>query len=136
MLNQFETFLALLKNQFLETSIGISTIIVIIALYLKFHLNQNVTAICHKRMIISTPPEITFLGIGFMISQMSRVDMNTYTQLLPVGIALLVLSIQYTAVKDLENNINGPLDGKNKRKIAYMYIASIILYLSAIAGGV
>lgn len=135
MLNQFETFIALLKKQFLETSIGISTISVIIALYLKFRINQKVTAICRKRMIISTPPEITFLGIGFMISQVSREKMNIYTQLLILGIALLILSIQYTAVKDLEDNIDEPLNGKNKRKIACMYIVSIILYLTAIIEG-
>ena len=135
MLNQVVTFGEALRKQFFETSIGISTVFVIIAIYLKLNLNQSKTALNRKRMIISTPPEITFLGIGFLTSQIAKAEENIYSQLLAIGIALFILMVQYTVVQSLENNISGSPSGKTKAVIAGMYGASIILYLCVVVGG-
>ena len=120
---------------------GIATLFVIFMLFLKLLVNRRATAIDRKQMIVSIPSEITFLVIGFIISNIIKnksqllSDMRMESNIAIVVISLIILVIQYALERFMDDKLSGKLSAQIKIIIPLMYIASIVLYVKVVYGG-
>lgn len=114
-----------------------ATILVILVLLFKLYINRKATAIDYKRMFVSIPGEITFLVLGFLLSNMvTKISDSTSGQKNFTGIliSLFVLVLQIAWEKDIDDKLSD-MDYSVILKLSIMYIASVILYLAALKGG-
>lgn len=117
---------------------GGATLLVILVLLFKLYINRKATLIDYKKMFVSIPSEITFLVIGFLLSDLVTTasdavnGQNNYNGIL---IALVVLVIQIACEKDVNDKLAGKLSLGVKLIILIMYVSCIVLYIWVLRGG-
>ena len=127
------TFLA-----FWNTYEGGATLLVILVLLFKLYINRKATSIDYKKMFISIPSEITFLVVGFLLSDLATAAANAdngKNYFNGILVALVMLVIQIAWEKDINDRLAGSLSFGVILKILIMYTSCIILYIMALSGG-
>ncbi len=119
---------------FWNTYEGIATIWVIIALAAKLFINNRATILDYKKMVIAIPGEITFLVLGFLLSDMISNSLNGAKNITGITVCLLVFIFQLAIERIIKDKLSSLSHGIIFAIIA-MYITSIWLYLSTILGG-
>lgn len=125
-------------SDFWGTYEGGATLLVILVLLFKLYVNRKATLIDYKKMFVSIPSEITFLVVGFLLSDLvtaaSDADngQNNYNGIL---IALVVLVIQIACEKEVNDKLAGKLSLGVKLMILIMYVSCIVLYIWVLRGG-
>lgn len=132
------TILNIVQNifAFFNSYEGNATLLVLIVLLFKLYINRKATAIDHKRMFVSIPAEVTFLVLGFLLSEMvSSTNGQGDNFLTGILLSLLVLIVQIAVEKYIDDKLSGRLGVGWILLITFMYILSIILYVYALFGG-
>lgn len=121
---------------FLDTYEGNATLLVLIVLLFKLYINHTATAIDYKKMFVSIPAEITFLVLGFLLSNLISSQPNDGENWLTgILVSLVVLTLQIAAEKYIDDKMSGKLGFRRILLIVVMYIASVLLYGYALFGG-
>lgn len=117
---------------------GGATLLVVLVLLFKLYINRRATSIDHKKMFVSIPSEITFLVVGFLLSDLVAATpnaVNGQTNFNGILVALVVLVVQIAWEKDIDDKLAGRLRFGVILRILIMYASCIILYIWTLRGG-
>lgn len=121
---------------YIASSEGISTLLILLVMFLKLLINRNATVIDFKRMVYSMPSELTFLVLGFLMSRLIENNEGELLRIIAIiVITLLVLVLEYALERWLEDKIAGELKISTILCIVFMYVITGILYLYVVFGG-
>ena len=132
-INAVNAFLA-----FWDTYKGGATLLVILVLLFKLYINRRASAIDYKKMFVSIPSEITFLVVGFLLSDLvsaSSDAVNGQINFNGILVALVVLVVQIALEKDIDDKLAGRLRFGVILRILIMYVSCIVLYIWVLGGG-
>lgn len=114
----------------------ISLLLVILIMLLKLVVNQKLTELRIKQMIVSMPSEMIFLVLGFLFSNLiTKKSADNKAIALCIVVALILIIIQYIIESYLHDKLSGKL-GFNIFLILLLYFFSIIFYIIIVYGGV
>jgi len=124
-------------SKYIASYEGIATLLVVFIISLKLLINREVTPLHFKKTIVSTPSEITFLIIGFLLSALVAMSPSGKIEeiIALIVISFIIIVIQYALERYLDDKLSGKLGRKTFLCIVCMYIFSMILYGIVIFGG-
>lgn len=114
----------------------IATLLVVLVLLLKLFINNKATSIDVKKILVSIPGEITFLVLGFLMSDMiSNASVVANECLIEIIIALILLVSHYAFERYVSDKLSGTIRWKIKIGIILMYLFSFAFYGFTVYGG-
>ena len=130
-------FLGIVWSKYIISDEGLATLLIVFALSLKLFINQKVTKLHFKKMLVSLPSEISFLVLGFLLSALVRETYNHSIRTISaiIVIALFVIIVQYAVERYLSDKLGGRISFLKWVLIVAMYAISIILYSAVVFGG-